>query len=107
MLNSIRAVFVGTSQSRLQQVENATDNIKALRLGLEQTAADLTKEFGNLVDVRNDCGDDQLTSEHKGFYFMEIMRNTEERGDLEREYTLLSSSRWTSTRTNERGMRES
>ena len=51
MLNSIRAVFVGTSQSRLQQVENATDNIKALRLGLGQTVADLTKEFGNLVDM--------------------------------------------------------
>ena len=29
MLNAIRAVFVGTSQSRLQQVENATDDIKA------------------------------------------------------------------------------
>ena len=32
MLNALRAVFVGTSQSRLQQVKMATDNIKKLRL---------------------------------------------------------------------------
>ena len=87
MLNSIRAVFVGTSQSRLQQVENATDNIKALRLGLGQTVADLTQEFGNLVDVRDDCSNDPLTSEHKGFYFMEIMRNTVEKGEIERVFS--------------------
>ena len=65
MLNALRAVFVGTSQSRLQQVEMATDNIKKLRLKPGQTVADLTKDFGNLVDVRDDCGDDHLTSEHK------------------------------------------
>ena len=87
MLNAIRAVFVGTSQSRLQQVENATDNIKALRLGLGQTVADLTQEFGNLVDVRDDCSNDPLTSEHKGFYFMEIMRNTVEKGEIERVFS--------------------
>ena len=32
MLNALRAVFVGTPQSRLKQVEMATDNIKGLRL---------------------------------------------------------------------------
>jgi hypothetical protein len=44
VLNTTRAVFVGTSQSRLQQVENATDSIKSLRLKRGQTVADLTKE---------------------------------------------------------------
>ena len=37
MLNATRAVFVGTSQSRLQQVEEATENIKSLRLRRGQT----------------------------------------------------------------------
>jgi hypothetical protein len=81
------SIFVGTSQSRLQQVENATDNIKALRLERGQTVADLTQEFGNLVDVRDDCSNEPLTSEHKGFYFMEIMRNAVDQGGIEREFS--------------------
>jgi hypothetical protein len=82
MLNAIRAVFVGTSQSRLQQVENATDNIKALRLTRGQTVADLTQELSNLINVRDDCSNDSLTTEHKGFFLMEIMRNTVNEGGL-------------------------
>ena len=80
MLNAIRAVFVGTSQSRLKQVENATDDIKALRLKRGQTVADLLQELSNLINVRDDCSDTPMESELKGFFLMEIMRNSESGG---------------------------
>ena len=73
-------------------MEIATDNIKKLRLKPGQTVADLTKDFGNLVDVRDDCGDDHLTSEHKGFYLMEIMRKTVEEGGLVRGFSTAPQS---------------
>ena len=80
MLNAIRAVFVGTSQSRLKQVENATDDIKALRLKRGQTVADLLQELSNLINVRDDCSDTPMESELKGFFLMEIIRNSESEG---------------------------
>ena len=92
MLNAIRAVFVGTSQSRLQQEENATDSIKSLRLKRGQTVADLTKEFGTLVDVRNDCAHENMSSPRMGFYFMEIMRKSQTESKLERDFATVLQS---------------
>ena len=92
MLNAIRAVFVGTSQSRLQQEENATDSIKSLRLKRGQTVADLTKEFGTLVDVRNDCAHEIMSSPRMGFYFMEIMRKSQTESKLERDFATVLRS---------------
>ena len=92
MLNALRAVFVGTSQSRLQQEENATDSIKSLRLKRGQTVADLTKEFGTLVDVRNDCAHENMSSPRMGFYFMEIMRKSQTESELERDFATVLQS---------------
>jgi hypothetical protein len=92
MLNAIRAVFVGTSQSRLQQEENATDLIKDLRLLQGQTVADLAKQFGILVDVRNDCAHDALSSARMAFHFMEIMRKSQATGTLQRDFATVLQS---------------
>jgi hypothetical protein len=87
MLNTLRAVFVGTAQCRLRQGEQVEDKIKSLRMTPGEAMAEYISKTKALVSQRDDCGEEPFGEKMMNFWLVEEVRRPHGIPNLRRDFS--------------------